>query len=152
MPGPLYQLAYLSTATDDHSDEVLEDILTESRNLNIGERGIGGFLMYVEKTFLQIIEGKQSSVDALYEALLRDTRHNNLIRVLYSPISERRFASWSMAFVRYGDKQDIPSEGFSRYLQEYLDGKKGDLGVVEQADISAVEDIINTTLKSLLRL
>ncbi|OIP55047.1 MAG: hypothetical protein AUK54_04755 [Helicobacteraceae bacterium CG2_30_36_10] len=74
-------------------------------------------LLYGGDSFLQILEGEEEEVTALYEKILQDERHTDSILLDKSPIQERIFSAWSMGF-KHLKSQEIESiEGFSDFLQ-----------------------------------
>lgn len=98
--GCLYlmqQLIYKSKATVPFDEEALSELLLQSRSWNHQE-GITGVLLYSNERFVQVLEGSVAALSDLYGRLLRDPRHETVIRLVYRPIVARRFAQWSMAF------------------------------------------------------
>ncbi len=100
----MFQLVYLSRSKYTMSDNELDDILAASRRNN-ANRGVTGMLLYAADTFLQVLEGPKLRVEALFDELYLDDRHQGA-RVLYSgPIAERSFDSWSMGFARLDEHE-----------------------------------------------
>ena len=93
----MHHIIYLSQATHSLSDEQLQKILLQARRYN-AERNITGLLLYGNGHFLQVIEGEQQTVTALYEKIKRDARHGSVITFANKAIEQRTFAEWSMAF------------------------------------------------------
>lgn len=60
----MIQITYISSETRPMLQADLDDILSKSRKNNI-ELGITGMLLYGNKTFIQILEGDEKSVDSL---------------------------------------------------------------------------------------
>jgi len=84
--------------------EELTELLNQSRERN-AERGVTGILMYCKHHFLQILEGPEVEVEALFEKISRDERHKE-IRVLLRQSAERRdFTEWQMAFRAVSDAE-----------------------------------------------
>ena len=85
---------YISRPT--HFDHiVLEDILQTSRSNN-PQNGITGNLIYHSDLFLQILEGPPEAINNLYNKILSDSRHNDIIKLRDSEFHTRLFASWAM--------------------------------------------------------
>ena len=61
--------------------------------------GITGVLCFSDDIFLQVLEGGRSAVNALYNRIAADPRHNDVVLLSYEEIGERRFAGWSMGQV-----------------------------------------------------
>lgn len=91
----LVRLLYVSRAADGLTAATIDNIITQSRKNN-PEAGITGLLCHSGAVFMQVLEGGRSEVNATYARILRDTRHTDVELLLYSEISERRFAGWTM--------------------------------------------------------
>ena len=74
---------------------VLENILTKSRAKN-PSAGITGNLVYHADLFLQFLEGPRIAVHKLYETILADNRHSDIIKLRDESFNRRLFASWAM--------------------------------------------------------
>nr|WP_294944723.1 BLUF domain-containing protein [uncultured Mucilaginibacter sp.] len=90
-------LVYLSTSTTLLSDDELLDILKASRRNNKAHN-VSGVLLYCEGTFIQVLEGADFDVDAIFAKLEKDTRHKNIIVMMNEPLKQRNFAGWAMGF------------------------------------------------------
>ena len=85
---------YISKPT--HFDHlVLENILTKSRAKN-PSAGITGNLVDHADLFLQLLEGPHLAVHKLYETILADNRHSDIIKLRDGSFNRRLFASWAM--------------------------------------------------------
>jgi len=93
----LVRLLYASRAVDP-SPEVIEDILTQSRQFNPAS-GITGILCYGGGIFLQALEGGRMAVSDLYGHIQKDPRHKDVVLLHYEEIAERRFGGWTMGQV-----------------------------------------------------
>lgn len=104
----LHHIIYLSRAVHPFSDEELQELLLQARQDN-SSRNITGALVYGNEQFAQIIEGEATVIAALYERLLQDPRHTQLVKFADKTIEHRSFADWSMAFhpVSAGQMQDL---------------------------------------------
>jgi hypothetical protein len=85
---------YISRPT--HFDHlVLEEILTKSRSNNPAI-GVTGNLIYHSDLFLQFLEGPHLAVHKLYQTILADNRHADIVKLRDETFSCRVFASWAM--------------------------------------------------------
>ena len=85
---------YISKPT--HFDHmVLQDILTKSRANNPAIK-VTGNLIYHADLFLQLLEGPHLAVQKLYETILADNRHADIVKLRDETFSRRLFASWAM--------------------------------------------------------
>ena len=78
--------------------EVTEAILAQSRARN-PDLGITGILCQSGDIFMQVLEGGRGPVNQLYNHIVRDDRHKDVVVLHYEEIAERRFASWTMGQV-----------------------------------------------------
>lgn len=96
----LERLIYQSQASHEFGSLHLFNLLTEARLRN-QRLSITGHLLYFEGRFTQCIEGPTTSIDQLWQSLLRDDRHHGVQLLGRYAIEERRFSEWSMAFSSY---------------------------------------------------
>ncbi len=121
MSTDLIQLIYVSSARGLLPENELLNILEVSRRKN-AERDITGILLYKGGNFLQVLEGPEDAVTALYTTISRDTRHDGLLLIAQRPIAARDFPDWTMGFVDLEtvDPDSIP--GYSAILKEPFNG------------------------------
>ena len=94
----LVRLLYASRAAEDISQDDLLRILTQSKANNPGS-GITGVLCSSGRIFMQVLEGGRMQVNALYNKIAADKRHQDMAILLDEEVSERKFAGWSMGLV-----------------------------------------------------
>lgn len=59
---------------------------------------ISGLLLFDGHRYIQILEGEEPQVSALFDRIKSDSRHE-LLELLHSgPVGERAFADWRMAY------------------------------------------------------
>lgn len=117
----MYFLIYRSLATQPVTEEVLKDILSQSRERNPG-MGITGMLLYFDNKFMQLLEGEESEVKLLYKGICKDSRHTAVATLKEGPASNRLFPEWSMSF-RSPSPDEIASE--PAYKDVYTPGTPG---------------------------
>lgn len=100
---------YCSASTNDFSQIDLATLLAECREKN-SKAGLTGMLLYVDRSFLQVLEGDRPVVEALLEKLTVDRRHERLTKIIMEPIEERAFAQWTMGYSKITRMElaDIP--------------------------------------------
>ena len=93
----LVRLLYASRAVEPIDAKMLESILEESRSYN-RKRGITGMLCSYEEGngFLQVLEGSREEINRLYNTIVQDDRHTDVVLLAYEEITERKFANWRM--------------------------------------------------------
>jgi len=112
----MIQLAYLSSTRSLLNVYEIAEILIKSRENN-EKRGITGMLLYKDGNVLQILEGEEDPVRALFEKISNDPRHSGVLRLYEKSVEVRDFSEWTMGF------HDLEAEG-ARYLEgfsEFLD-------------------------------
>jgi hypothetical protein len=97
--SPLLSLVNISASSHLMSDIELETILEQSRRNNL-DIGVTGMLLYYEGAFMQLLEGTEEMVRALYERIRLDPRHRGVVPLLEEYIAERSFPDWSMGYYR----------------------------------------------------
>lgn len=108
------------------SADALLALVTQCHRNNSG-KGLTGMLLHGNGTFLQVLEGEASVVDALLETIGRDPRHTNMKTLRREDINARQYADWSMGFEQVTDRtlQQIPglrNFGLRNFTTEYLIG------------------------------
>ena len=91
----LVRLLYASRAAGSVTPESLLPIMKTSRANNAAQ-GITGVLIFSDGVFLQLLEGGREAVSALYNRIIRDERHRDVVLLSYDEIGEQRFAGWAM--------------------------------------------------------
>jgi hypothetical protein len=94
----LVRLLYASRTKSKPTPKMIESILESSRRHN-PESGITGILCHGGDVFLQVLEGGRDAVNALYNRIARDSRHQDVVILHYEEVTERRFAGWTMGQV-----------------------------------------------------
>ena len=94
----IVRLLYASRSTKHVTSEMIESILEQSRKHNPG-LGITGILCQSGVIFLQVLEGGRTAVNRLYNEIVRDNRHKDVVVLHYEEVAERRFPGWTMGQV-----------------------------------------------------
>lgn len=113
----LISLVYVSLGTDNLTEADLRDILSKSRKNN-RQHNITGMLLYRDGFFIQALEGEEEDVNALFDKIIGDKRHRNVVLVYKNAILMRTFGSWSMGFNKITDNDVIEIEGFTTFLED----------------------------------
>ncbi len=91
-------LVYLSRLVDPMGPGAVAGIIRESRGNN-AIRGLTGALMFDGERFCQYLEGPADEIMRTFTAIQHDARHAAIELLASGSARERRFASWSMAYV-----------------------------------------------------
>jgi Sensors of blue-light using FAD len=94
----LVRCLYASRAATGTGSAILDEILVQSRRNNPA-KGITGMLCVSNDVFIQLLEGGRDEVCDLYNAIVRDPRHESVRLLAYDEISQRQFGNWTMGRV-----------------------------------------------------
>lgn len=98
----MLSLVYVSSATRLFSDDDLKDLLRQSRDNN-SRLDLTGMLLDKGGNFMQLLEGPDDALTALFAKIALDPRHRGVLELLRRPIEQREFSSWSMGFKSLDD-------------------------------------------------
>ncbi|WP_207420360.1 BLUF domain-containing protein [Desertivirga brevis] len=122
----MYYLIYRSQAKGNMDHASLKSILTSSQRHN-QETNITGMLVYFDNKFLQLVEGDEILIKAVFEKIKQDKRHHNLSILKEGHIERRLFPGWSMSF-RTPSPEEIAKE--PGYKDIYKPGSPGAFDLV----------------------
>ncbi|GAB3090897.1 BLUF domain-containing protein [Aestuariicella hydrocarbonica] len=102
MSEPIIRLTYASKATFKTAQQggiesEVARILLQSRRNN-PKHAIGGVLHVADGHFFQCLEGPRAEVNATYNRIAADPRHQGLQILSMEPVTERMFSNWSMKY------------------------------------------------------
>ncbi len=106
----MHHLVYTSTATLPFPEPELRQLLARWRATNV-RLGLTGVLLYSEGNIMQVLEGEQEQVQALFSRIAADVRHRGVTRLADGPVPERAFADWSMRF------RAVESSDFQQHVE-----------------------------------
>ncbi len=112
----LFQLIYVSSATAEYDADAIRQILASSVRHN-AENGITGMLLYSHGSIMQVLEGTKEAIAETMGRIVADTRHFSVTEILYDPIRERNFGTWSMGFhqLTVADAEALP--GYAPFFE-----------------------------------
>ena len=110
----MQQLIYHSEAIPNLAFSAVKAILRGARRDN-AQANITGLLFYDGRHFIQVLEGEETAVNALYARICADRRHHHVRLLLQKPISQREFGSWTMAFACPETESLSESAGWQTY-------------------------------------
>jgi len=91
----LVTLSYVSDAAEEFGILSLMQMVDKASRRNKA-LNVTGVLSFDNGRFGQILEGKPKDVEAVWELILKDSRHTNVVSLGMKKINARRFANWSM--------------------------------------------------------
>jgi hypothetical protein len=116
----MISLIYVSSETRPFSERDLVELLDGCNRKN-RLLEVTGMLLYKDGNFMQILEGPEDAVLALYSQIEIDPRHRGAVKLLEETITKREFKEWSMGFRNLNLWKDAP-EGFSQFMQPLAGG------------------------------
>ena len=99
----LMRLIYHSVAAEQCGYEEYQAILSSARFHN-AEAHVTGMLVFGQGRFLQLLEGDDRTINATYNRIVTDSRHEQVRLIEAVPISRRDFSNWSMKAVILDDR------------------------------------------------
>jgi hypothetical protein len=97
LAASVYHVAYRSHTGQFPTQVLLHELLEQSRAYNEAH-DLTGVLLYSAGQFVQVLEGGEAEVRAVYARIQRDPRHTDVLTLSQGPGPKRRFADWRMAF------------------------------------------------------
>lgn len=111
------QLIYISVPTTPPVIEAVKDFIPIAQMKN-AEHKITGIIISSDQFYLQLIEGNRDKVNQLYNNILKDPRHHDMVLLRYNEVRNREFDNWSMAHVPLSSLNDMSLNGSS--LPDYV--------------------------------
>jgi Sensors of blue-light using FAD len=144
-PQPVYRLMYRSVDVIPAANRKAElgRLFTEARYRNKAQR-ITGALLVDGDWFVQVLEGDERPVRALFATIERDARHESVALLESGTVPARVFAHWAMARVSEDGGPDIP-------LIAHTDGISRAAGRPTTPDQDAVLDTMRAALRTAAR-
>jgi hypothetical protein len=91
----LISLIYASRSTEYFHEHEIPELLQQARIANARQE-ITGMLLYVNGSFLQVLEGQPEMVDVVFSRISWDKRHTQSRLITRESILERAFEGWTM--------------------------------------------------------
>ena len=122
----LTTIIYRSHLSDDVPVKTLDNLATDANKIN-ETFDVTGILLFDGTHFFQLLEGSDEAVCAIYARICADSRHHNLVELMYDYSPARRFGNVGMELfdLRRYDKetvlQAVLDKGTSKYQLTYDD-------------------------------
>ncbi|MBA4108802.1 MAG: hypothetical protein C0487_04320 [Leptothrix sp. (in: Bacteria)] len=112
----MHSLVYVSSARAPFSKLELRELLEHAARNN-ERHSVTGLLLYRAGSFMQLLEGEEATVEALFAKISADFRHSSAILMHRSQDVGRMFPRWSMACRDLDDADVKALPGFSQFLE-----------------------------------
>lgn len=109
----LVRLIYASTISEEFSTEDMDQILSAARTNN-AKADVTGLLCFNRNYFLQCLEGGRSAVNKVYQSILNDSRHKDIVILNYNEVAKRDFTEWKMGYIPENQITDRVNMMYSR--------------------------------------
>lgn len=122
----MYYMIYVSQAKKPMDSAELELLLSHSRKWNTA-KGLTGLLIYRYSTeaesghFIQMLEGDERGVRALFGKIKSDKRHHTILTFGSGEIESRMFSEWAMGFKNVDDALFSELPGYARIGEASFD-------------------------------
>lgn len=116
----LLSVAYVSDATQAHSEEDLGSLLQTSREHNEAV-GVTGMLVHRDGRFVQVLEGPENVTRDLLARIVKDPRHENVRFLVVQRIRRRSFGEWTMGYEPMTVVPDKVPRGFRSTFDDLED-------------------------------
>ena len=137
------RLTYISNFSKSLTKKEIENIATISQTNNSRE-GITGVLLSCNGIFFQILEGDEENIDRLYEKILKDDRHNQILCLKSEfNVTERRFPDWSMEVIALDENNDILLQPIKILLQTLGESQATLATYTQSGVLKAIEKGLN---------
>ena len=112
-----YHLIYVSSSLNSFSEESIVELLAKARKFN-RKLNVSGILLYDKEVFFQILEGEKNVVEELFTHILKDTRHDKVVKIIWERIPEKNFADWSMGYSALSTSELKKNEGMNDFFKD----------------------------------
>ena len=105
--APIYLIVYTSKSIGPITDDLLNDILSKSRNYN-KSHSLTGCLIARNNFFFQLLEGPEDEVRKCFKKIEKDPRHIEITIQGEAFTAERFMPDWNMGFI-HKDSNNVNS-------------------------------------------
>ena len=131
----LKTICYISDSNINNSTNELKELLRIAK-INNSKNQITGVLIHKSNNFLQVLEGDQKHVDALYRRISLDDRHQNIFKILETNIEERYFEDYKFGFTVINTRNAL------RNLEDYLNWLRDAENTIANEIVAMVKNFI----------
>ena len=111
----MFSLVYKSQACPNFNKDAISEMLLNSQKSN-EKRGITGCLLFHRGWFVQLLEGEEDVVKALYKKIRKDDRHKSMTVLSMEESVGRIFGNWHMIYEALIDSDTGHHQNIKRQL------------------------------------
>ena len=138
-------IGYVSNTTVLLTDDELLKIIKTSRRNNTRD-GITGMFCYQDGNTIQFLEGPRHKVLACMARINADPRHDGMIEIYNSPITERLFPEWKLALRRLRELPENLQQDCIRLMDVKMPVQDG--ANVHASDVAAFIEAFSLSLRA----
>ncbi|GGK27313.1 hypothetical protein GCM10007962_21940 [Yeosuana aromativorans] len=131
----LKTICYISDSNINNSTNELKELLRVAK-INNSKNQITGVLIHKSSNFLQVLEGDQKHVDALFRRISLDDRHQNIFKLLETTIDERYFEGYKFGFTVINTRNALKN------LEDYLNWLRDAENLIANEIVAMVKNFI----------
>lgn len=131
----LKTICYISDSNINNSINDLKGLLRTAK-INNSKNQITGVLIHKSDNFLQVLEGDQKHVDALFSRISLDDRHQNIFKLLETSIDERFFEDYKFGFTVINTRNALNN------LEDYLNWLRDADNTIANEIVAMVKNFI----------
>lgn len=132
----LKTICYISDSRINKSITDFNELIFKAKSNN-AKNNITGILVYKNNNFLQVFEGYPETVDAIFDKISMDQRHQNIFKIIDTSIDDRIFEEYKFGFTVISDKDALKN------LSDYLDWLRNTDNMIANEIVTMVENFIN---------
>ncbi|WP_379953287.1 BLUF domain-containing protein [Dokdonia sp. R78006] len=103
----VYTICYFSKASEDLSEEEIQEIFDHTNERN-NERGVRGILLHSFGNFFQVLEGDEEYLTNLYTTKIKhDTRHHSVFEVINKESTKSLFEEYNSRFQTIENREQL---------------------------------------------
>ena len=122
--NPLAQLVYISHSAVEFSSADLQKLALQAQSNN-RKNEVTGFLLYSSGFFIQLLEGPLDIIEALFQKISSDSRHQQIRWLTTHFIEQRMFPDWDMNLIDFLNGDRFDSDRFKR-IEHRLESMEDD--------------------------
>ena len=113
----LTQLIYVSQASESMSQQALASLVRLSARNN-ARLDVTGVLLVYGRSMMQLLEGDQPVVEALFSKIRSDKRHSDVSKLLQKTVRRRLYPEWGMGLSDLQARQNLDLGRLNRLLSD----------------------------------